>query len=434
MSKKKQKPTNQIRKVKSYKSITEYHMPSNGLTILHEERKGTNVITSHIVYKVGARDENRGETGIAHMLEHMLFKPTKFDIKRKTDSGSMKFERDTGIILNATTWKDRTHYFFSYPKEYFERPLQTAAEQMYGVVLNDKEFQPERTNVLSEYDMHAGDPEFALSVDMVSTAFQSHPYGHETIGYREDIENYTVDKLQRFYDKYYATNNATLIIIGDIGERLMKKYVEKHFASLKPSKTFEPRIEITEPIQEGKREISITRDSSQLLLAIGVKHDGFPSPSWYKTAVLFEILAGGEDSIFHKKLVDTGKISSVDEMIEPMFDRNLGILFFKLNKTQNHEKTFEQAIKLIHGLDEKDINPYLKKLIPKMKRQERLSREGSLKFSYALVEYVAASAWEEIFNVETKLKELTSKDIVQHAKLLFSDNNMTVGKYHGTQK
>jgi zinc protease len=119
--------------VKKYKTISEYVL-RNGLTVLYMEAKGTGVITSNIVYKVGARDERAGETGLAHMLEHMLFKPTKVDLAQKIDSGAMQFERETGCILNANTWKDRTTYFFSYPKVHFARALQIEAERMHGVV------------------------------------------------------------------------------------------------------------------------------------------------------------------------------------------------------------------------------------------------------------------------------------------------------------
>ena len=101
------------------------------------------MVTTNITYLVGARDEERGVTGVAHMLEHMLFKPTETDVKKGIKSGkSMQFERETGSILNANTWKDRTTYYFSYPKELLNEALQIEAERMNGVILNDKELEP----------------------------------------------------------------------------------------------------------------------------------------------------------------------------------------------------------------------------------------------------------------------------------------------------
>ena len=263
----------EITKIKKKGTITEYRIPSNGLTILFSQKLDTNVITSNIVYYVGSRDEMYGMTGVAHMLEHMLFKPTKHDIRRRSDSGAMQFERQTGVILNANTWKDRTSYFFSYPNEHFETALRIEAERMHDVVLNDTEFMPERTNVLSEYDMYAGDEEFALAVPMVATALHSHPYGHETIGFREDIESYTIEKLKTFYETYYAPNNATLIIVGDVREDDMLKIVTKHFAHIKPSQNLTPRQFVREPKQEGLRLVQVRRPSLKNILALGVKHD-----------------------------------------------------------------------------------------------------------------------------------------------------------------
>ena len=100
--------------VKTVAGISEYVLKSNGLRVLYLNRPGTGVVTTNITYLVGARDEARGETGVAHMLEHMLFKPTVTDVKTGKDSASMQFERDTGCVLNANTWKDRTTYYFSY--------------------------------------------------------------------------------------------------------------------------------------------------------------------------------------------------------------------------------------------------------------------------------------------------------------------------------
>ena len=211
-----------LQKITSEQEITEYKLTSNDLRVLYVHRPGTGVVTSDIVYMVGSRDEARGETGIAHMLEHMLFKPTTFDIERGDDSAAMRFERETGINLNANTWKDRTSYYFSYPKEHFDRALRIEAERMRSVVLTDTEFKPEQANVLSEFDMYAGDEQFSLSVQMMASAFHSHPYGHETIGFREDIAAYTTDKLKAFYDTFYAPTNATLIIFEDVSEKEMK--------------------------------------------------------------------------------------------------------------------------------------------------------------------------------------------------------------------
>lgn len=422
-----------IVKVKTIGSITEYAIPSNGLKILYAERKGTGVITSNILYHVGSRDEAHGETGIAHMLEHMLFKPTKHDLKRKTTALAHIFESGVGAVLNATTWKDRTTYFFSYPKEHFDTALQIESERMRDVVLTDAEFKPERTNVLSEYDMNAGDEDFLLAVPMVGAAFQSHPYGHETIGSREDIEGYTVDDLKAFYEKFYAPNNAVLMIVGDVREKEMRACVAKHFATILPSRTYTPRKIIKEPRQEGLRTVEVVRPSTKNILAIGMRHEGFPSTPWFETSVVFELLAGDKDSVLHKRLVDTGKASRVHGSIEPTYDPNLGILFVTLAPGITHDEMYAEVRAILNNLTVKDIAPYLKKIIAKSLTAEFTNRENSYGFMMELIEYESAGAWECFFETEKTLKSLTPRAIHARIHALLDEKTLTIGKFIGKQ-
>lgn len=421
-----------LKKVRQIHSVTEYILPSNGLRILYAHRPHTGVVTSDIVYFVGSRDEKNGETGLAHMLEHMLFKPTTFDVKRKTDSASMLFERETGIRLNANTWKDRTSYYFSYPKEYFEHALQIEAERMQGTILSEKEFSPERTNVLSEYDMYAGDEHFALSVQMTATGFSRHPYHHETIGFREDIEEYTPEKLERFYRTFYAPNNAALIIAGDVSEKDMKEMVLKYFASLPISTTLPKREIIREPKQEGIRTTHIKRPTSTQILGIGMKHAPFPTKDWMKTMILFDLLAGGEDSILHKKFIDTGLASHISTSLEPTREQNMAILYITLTPKITHDALFTEILDSMKTLTIQTITPYLKKSIAKELTHEALTHENSLSFVSELVEYVSADAWELFFDSEKILKSITPKDIHAHLHALIAPTNMTVGYFEGT--
>ena len=426
--------TTVFKKIKTKGGITEYQLIANGLRVLFSERKGTGIITSNILYHVGARDEARGETGLAHMFEHMLFKPTKHDVHRKSDSGSMLFEREIGCTLNANTWKDRTTYYFSYPREYFDRALRIEAERMHDLVLTDTEFKPERTNVLSEFDMYGGDEQFALSVQMSGVAFQSHPYGHETIGYREDIEDYTIEKLERFYRKFYAPNNATLIIVGDVTETEMESKVLEHFAHLKMSTTLTKREVIREPKQEGVRTITIERPTTTNVYALGVLHEGFPSKAWFETMVIFDMLAGGTDSILHRKLIDTGLAVSLSNSLEPTYDTNLGILFITLSKKATHTRIHDLIPTIINELTPRDIAPYLKKTIAKTIAHEVSTRENSLGFVYELTEYVSAGAWETFFDSEKILSSITTQDIVNRLRLLFDPRKTTVGYFVGTKE
>lgn len=424
----KQKPC--LRKTKTVKDITEYTLSANELKVLYIPKPGTGVVTTDIVYKVGSRDEGRGETGIAHMLEHMLFKPTKGDIKRKSDSGAMLFEREIGVVLNANTWKDRTSYYFSYPTKYFERAVKIEADRMKNVLFTDRQFKPEQGNVLSEHDMYAGDEMFSLSVQMHSAAFQSHPYGHETIGHRGDIQSYTIEKLKKFYEKFYVPSNATLIVAGDISESGMKDTVLKYFGAI-PNSPKPSRISIIEPKQEGIRTTAIERKSSQQLLAFGIKHNAFPSKAWFETAISLELLAGDTDSLLYKELVDTGYATTISISLEPTYEDNLAELFINLTEKGSHEEIEIKVLKFLKNLTINDIKPFLNRTITKTILEEAVRNESSLGYVASLVEYVSAGVWEQFYDSEKIMKKITVKDIQMKVAQMFERTNLTVGYFKG---
>jgi zinc protease len=418
--------------IKKYEDIKEYRL-KNGLTVLYKEIKGTGVVTTNITYNVGARNENIGETGVAHMLEHMLFKPTKQDLQKKIDSGAMQFERETGCILNANTWKDRTTYFFCYPKEHFTRALTIEAERMHDVIISDSEFQPERGNVLSEFDMYFGDPQFALSVAMVSTAYHAHPYGHETIGYREDIERYTTEKLKAFYNKFYDPQNATLMIIGDVREKEALTEAARVMGTLKTNGVQILPPEVGEPKQEGLRRIEIERNAISNVVALGVKHGGFPDKEWFTTMLLFAILTDGPDSILYKKLVDTGLSPKIDTVLEPTSDENLGIIFVTLSKKATHEQIEKIVLDTVASITPKEITLAYKKIKEKIITAELIGRESSLKIAMELTEYVSARKWETYFDTVKMIESINTKDIVDESRKLFDRRQMTIGRFIGKQ-
>jgi zinc protease len=418
--------------VSSAAGVEEYLLKSNGLRVLYFHRPDTGVITTNITYLVGARDEARGETGLAHMLEHMLFKPTTFDVAKGVMSGgAMQFERETGCILNANTWTDRTTYFFNYPTEYFTTALRIEAERMVGTILTDKELKPEQGNVLSEFDMYNGDPYFALDVQMVSAAFQSHPYGHETIGFREDIEDYNAEKLGRFYRNYYRPDNAIMMVIGDVDLETALKSVKKEFSSIEKPSSPIPRFSIREPKQEGLRRVEIERNSSTNVVSIGFKSAPFPSKEWFTVGIMSDVLTMGPESILHKLLVDTGKASSVTGSVGPCSEEYLVQIIITLAPGQNHREIEELTLNEIRTLTSKTITSLVKKVKAKMVTDELFGRSRSLSIAQELTEYVASGNWEMYAKTPEMLANITVKEVVDCVKKSFTNTQMTIGYFKG---
>jgi zinc protease len=413
--------------------VHEYVLKSNGLRVLYHHRPHTGVVTTNITYLVGARDETRGETGVAHMLEHMLFKPTVSDVAAGIDSASMQFERETGCHLNANTWKDRTTYHFSYPAEYLDRALQIEAERMNGVILTDESLAPERSNVLSEFDMRNGDPDFALDAAMVGTAYHSHPYGHETIGYREDIERYNAASLERFYRLYYRPDNAVMMVVGDVDEKTALTKIKKHFSAIEKPTVPIPRFHITEPKQEGLRRVIVKRPSELNIVALGFKHNGFPSEDWFVASALLEVLTSGPESVLHKALVDNGIATSADGSLGPTSEENIGTLSITLAPDSTHEGVEEMVRVIIDRLDTKTVTPLLKKVKARLLTDELFARDSSLRITDELTEYVASGNWTAYAKTPEILDRITVKMVLEAAQTLFDDTTMTIGYFIGTR-
>lgn len=385
-------------------------------------------MTTNLTYRVGARDELPGETGLAHMLEHMLFKPTTFDRKRKwREARAMRFEKATGCILNANTSRDRTTYFFNFPQAQLDEALAIEAERMTGIILTDPTLRPEQGNVLNEYDMYNGDPYFALDAAMHGAAFLAHPYGHETIGHRADIEAYTAVKLERFYRDYYRPDNAVLQIIGDVSLSDALQAVKSHFGEITRPDTPIPRRQIVEPPQEGLRRTTIERPTSINLFSLGFKHAGFPSAEWWQAALLVDILTDGPESVLHRALVDTGLASSVSGGVEETPDPNLGTITITLTEGTSQETIETTVRQCLAELDRNTIDSRRKSVQASTLTDLLFAREGSLSIARLLTECVANGDWSVYEALPELVSSVTTADIMQFKARAFVDANLTIG-------
>ncbi len=418
---------------KKIKDFEEYELKSNGLKVIYHYIPGTEVVTTNMVYLVGSRDEERGETGLAHMLEHMLFKPTVYDRQRKNKVGAaMDFERNVGCILNANTWCDRTSYFFNFPKQYFERVLTIEMERMVGTIITDKTLEPEKNNVLSEFDMYNGDPHFALDMQMVSSAFVSHPYGHETIGFREDIEEYTADKLKKFYNQYYRPDNAVLLIIGDVEKKEALTTVKKVFSGVKKPTVPIIRKKIREPKSEGVKKITVERPSNTNLLFIGFYEPPFPGRDWFISKLMLDILTDGEDSILSKLLIDTNLASEVTGQAVPFSEPHLNHVSITLAPDIKHEDIEDKVLNEIWRLKQKDISALLNKAKIQSITEEQMIRLKSLDISRELTEYVAGNNWSEFLKTTDLISDIKSSEVINFISEVWQTKKMVIGYFKGS--
>ena len=302
----------------SIEGISEYTL-SNGLRVLLFPDATKPTVTVNLVYGVGSVHENYGETGMAHLLEHLLFKgtPTQSDI-----SGEMK---KRGIDFNATTGLDRTNYFASFPAnaDTLEWVLKMEADRMVNSNVARKDLDSEMTVVRNELEAGENNPAGVLFQRIRSTAFLWHNYGNTTIGARSDVEGVPIDKLQAFYRQWYQPDNATLVIAGRIDSADVLARVARHFGPLKKPARVLPRFYTTEPAQDGEREVTVRRVGNLRLVAAAYHTPALAHPDNAPLSVLANVLGHTPGGRLHKALVEAKLAAAAGANGESMRDPGL---------------------------------------------------------------------------------------------------------------
>src|SRR5258707_4384981 len=264
-------------RVTSVEGITEYRL-DNGLKVLLFPDPTKQTITVNITYLVGSRNENYGETGMAHLLEHLMFKGTP---------GHPNIPQELtahGARPNGTTWYDRTNYFetFGATDENLKWALDLESDRMVNSFIADSALRTEFSVVRNEFEMGENDPGGGLSERVMSTAYLWHNYGKSTIGSKEDIEKVPVQNLKAFYKKYYQPDNAVLLVAGKIDEEKTIKLVNERFGVIpKPQRVLEEPYTV-EPAQDGERFVELKRTGDVQVSACGYhicsgSHDDYAS-------------------------------------------------------------------------------------------------------------------------------------------------------------
>src|ERR1700750_2363610 len=227
----------------------------NGLQVLVIQDHRTPVVTQMVWYKVGSADETPGKSGLAHFLEHLMFKGTSKHPVGEFSQTVLKI----GGNENAFTSTDYTGYFQRVPRDQLGKMMEFEADRMTGLVLKDENALPERDGVLEEYNMRvANNPEARLTEQIMAALYLNHPYGRPVIGWHQEIEKLNRDDALAFYRRFYAPNNAILVIAGDVDARDVRPLVERNFGPI-PAQPAIPaqRIRPQEPEPAAPRTVTL---------------------------------------------------------------------------------------------------------------------------------------------------------------------------------
>jgi zinc protease len=414
-----------IQRVVSLEGITEYRI-ANGFRFLLLPDSSVDTVTVNMTYLVGSRHEGYGESGMAHLLEHLLFK------------GSPKFPNIFGLLqkrgaqFNGTTSYDRTNYYetLTASTDNLEWALSLEADRMVNSDLSKADLDSEMTVVRNEFESGENSPTRILSQRIAATAYQWHNYGRSTIGARSDIENVTIERLRAFYRTYYQPDNAVLVIAGKFDEATALDLVQKYFGPIpKPARVL-PATYTAEPVQDGERNVVLRRVGDVQLVAAFYHLPEGSHPDHAAMDILVQLLSHTPSGRLHKALVEPGMASSVFGW-EAQY-REAGSAYF--GSTIRLGQSIESARDiLIKTLEDMSQNPVTEDEVERARTrllndiEQTVSNTRSL--ALTLTDTISMGDWRMLFVHRDLLRKVTVAQVQEVARRYLKSANRTVGLF-----
>jgi zinc protease len=409
----------------SVEGITEYRL-DNGLQILLFPDASRPTVTVNLTIFVGSRHEGYGEAGMAHLLEHMLFKgtPDHPDIP--------KVLQERGARFNGTTWTDRTNYFETLPasNENLEFALRLEADRMVNSHIKGEDLASEMTVVRNEFERSENSASRVLRQRVTAVAFDWHNYGKSTIGNRSDIERVPLPKLRDFYRRFYQPDNAMVVVAGRFDEEKALGYVQKYFGSLPRPERKLDRTYTEEPAQDGQRTVELRRVGDVGLVSVAYHIPAGPHPEYAVVEVLGRVLATEPAGRLYKALVETKKATSISGNSVAWHDPGL----LGMTATVRKENSLEEVRgTLIEEIERIGTEGVLEEEVERVKQQFLKSREEALadtrSVAIQLSNWAAQGDWRLYFLHRDRIKRVTAADVQEVAAKYLQQNNRTVGLF-----
>lgn len=403
----------------------------NGLKVIVKEDKRAPTAVHMVWYRIGSMDEVDGTSGVAHVLEHMMFKgtpevgPGEFN-KRVAAAGG----RD-----NAFTSRDYTAYFQQIPKEKLAEMMALEADRMRHLTVDPKEFAQEIKVVMEERRMRTDDnPQSKLFEQMNATAFQAHPYRRPIIGWMSDLENMTAADAKTWYDTWYVPNNAYVVVSGDVDHEQVFALAREHYGKLE-GRALPPRKGQIEPRQEGPRRITVKAPAELPVLVLGYKAPILRNPKTdrdpYALEILAAILDGHDAARFNKKLVREDRIALSAGVDYGNTARGPGMFYLYGSPSEGRsvadlEAALRAEIARIQkdGVSEAELKRTKAQLVAG--QVYKLDSMFGQAMEIGQMEAVGHS-WKDVDTMLERLQQVTAADVQAVAKKYFDDDALTIG-------
>jgi len=413
---------------------TQEYQLTNGLKLIVREDHRAPVVMSSIWYKVGGSYENNGTTGISHMLEHMMFRGTK-----KFGPGVLnQIFSAQGSDQNALTSDDFTMYHQLLPANQLALSFELEADRMENLLLDPVAFEIEKKVVLEERRMRVDDsPEGLLWERFSAAAFINNPYHNPIVGWMPDVSHLTIDDVRHWYRKWYAPNNAVIIVAGDVKSSDVYQLVQKYFGNLKPIQlpVLKPRTEV---VSTGERTVNVKTPAKLPYILMGFNVPTLANAtqnqvqSLYALKVISYILSGGESARFVRDLVRGKEIAlSVDASYD-LYDLHQslfvigGIPSFKNNNDQLEKNIWVE----INALKNKLVSTEELRRVKTALIANKIYKQDSLESQIEQLGFpeMAGLSWKASDDFISKISSVTPDEIQAAAKTYFTAENETIGE------
>jgi zinc protease len=415
-----------VTQVTSVEGITEYKLP-NGLRVLLFPDQSKATATVNITYLVGSRHEGYGESGMAHLLEHMVFK------------GSTKHPNipqeltEHGANPNGTTWLDRTNYFetFTSTDENLKWALDLEADRMVNSFIAKKDLDSEFSVVRNEFESGENSPSSVLMERVLSSAYLWHNYGKSTIGSKEDIERVPIDNLKAFYQKYYQPDNAVLLVAGKFDPAKTLALIKQDFGPIaKPTRVLAPTY-TTEPTQDGERSVTLRRPGDTQGLAVAYHVVAGAHPDYAATDVLVDVLTNQPSGRLYKALVENKKAASTWGFTPTLHDPGFAYFYADVRQGRSLDSARTAMLGALDAVarTQPPTAEEVARAKTKLLKDIELLFQKSDDLGLTLSEYIATGDWRLVYLYRDNLRKVTAADVQRVAAAYLKPSNRTVGLF-----
>ena len=418
------------KKVTSGEGVTEYQL-DNGLRVLLVPDASIDTFMVHITYLVGSRHEGYGEKGMAHLLEHMLFKGTA----RHANPKEALAKR--GARYNGTTSYDRTNYYetLSASRDNLDWTLGLEADRMVNALVRQQDLVSEMTVVRNEFESGENSSGRVLHQRMMQLAFPWHNYGNSVIGSRSDIENVPIERLRDFYRRYYQPDNAILQIGGKFDDKTALALVEKHFGSIPRPTRILPRLYTAEPTQDGERSVVLRRAGDTQLVSAMYRIPSGGHPDYPAVDILTQVMSTQPTGRLHRALVQKSLATAIWGNESALHDP--GVMYFgaSLSKSQPLEPARAALLETLESVAREPVTAEeVNRAKTAMLNDFEKIQIDTLALVPTLSEFIATGDWRLFFLYRDRVRKVTPADVQRMATAYILPANRVLGSFVPTEQ